>query len=783
MNLPFGVIFRWFANEPCRKVSTPTFKDFPVGPISEASDDSLRRLHLAKGISEVIAKWTQQKAITVAIVGPRGSGKSSLKNLCLRQLTLAAPKAVVVDFQPWEVSSTSAVVNEFFLEIEKTIGKAFPRKVNLNLVRLKGSVESLEQAEWNKELAGSAFTLASAVIATFLTAIKMQLVEFANFPIDTLLLVLFLVMWISFAANCYLVIRRNEVRRLQGLTLKEIQGRLSSNLRRLNERVVVVFDDLDTLNEKELRELLNLLARNSELPNMAYILVFDDSNATAQSTQNRKLLEEHITIPVRVTSIDSERLSLLFEAELKELLSLLSVQMSFDWLKFRYHFSASPPPLINNLRDSRRVLNAFGLDILMLSASGTVANINLLDYLLLVVLRISQPAIFDRLQFYEAVLTDCGQLNSVTPEVRASVRDDLLGLARDNDVKEVGQLLGLMFPWLTRPVSGIEEKFECLDDYEKRKHLCHPNFFLRYFLLRPEVDVLSDSELEEQLSSASTEEALVSIVLAWSNSRTGPSILKKLTLNFKLVPERLYSVLPIVLINCLPQFWLQLPAIDQFKPSKRGFDRLMAWLELRNVTEDLVARCLVGLALPSERAAVLKQAFLKSQRLFFPVLLCSDWLDLGGWRIRESSGALELVDKPTLRMLTGICRTRLRDAAKTGEIDKETDPLLLIDCWQKFDRSKKTVSWLKAKLQSQEELIFVLRQLCEASDIDFLLDEEEREVQSKRATRVVQHFARLVGANYFLLMLDKLNPKDMEPRDIKFAQTVITILRAEKECV
>lgn len=54
-------------------------------PIQTNDQDLLRRSAFATNLAAAIAGWKNKESLVVALTGPWGSGKSSIKNLALRQ--------------------------------------------------------------------------------------------------------------------------------------------------------------------------------------------------------------------------------------------------------------------------------------------------------------------------------------------------------------------------------------------------------------------------------------------------------------------------------------------------------------------------------------------------------------------------------------------------------------------------------------------------------------------------------------------------------------------------
>ncbi len=99
-------------------------------PISDPSADMLNRRSFAGQVVEVIRLLPARESSTVmALIGPWGSGKSSLLELVTQALELRhSEEWKVVNFNPWEASSLDGLMVSFFEAISSAIPDELKKK-------------------------------------------------------------------------------------------------------------------------------------------------------------------------------------------------------------------------------------------------------------------------------------------------------------------------------------------------------------------------------------------------------------------------------------------------------------------------------------------------------------------------------------------------------------------------------------------------------------------------------------------------------------------------------
>jgi predicted KAP-like P-loop ATPase len=71
-------------------------------PINTLAEDELGLSGFATAVSKVVGQWAGRDSLVLAIYGPWGSGKTSLKNMILDALQQQSAKTMPLEFNPWE---------------------------------------------------------------------------------------------------------------------------------------------------------------------------------------------------------------------------------------------------------------------------------------------------------------------------------------------------------------------------------------------------------------------------------------------------------------------------------------------------------------------------------------------------------------------------------------------------------------------------------------------------------------------------------------------------------
>lgn len=291
-------------------------------PISDPSQDLLDRMPFATSFSRYVRSLDARDGVVVGVYGPWGSGKTSFLNL-----TKCAFQEIGVDvleFNPWHFSGTGQLLNRFFEELSKRSRKLdFSKNLSKHFAAYG-------------ELIGIGLTLLPGTPYTF---------AIHNF--------------VSFL--CQRISRSQSV--------EEIRRKIVQELRKREQPLVIMIDDLDRLTRDEILEVFKLVRLIGRFPELVYIVACDREQVEKALDWNqddhsgRRYMEKIIQYPVTLPEISDRHLFDQLEQKLKDILdksNLNGVINDDRWPDIR---STIVFPLLNNLRDVNRFLAVVGATI------------------------------------------------------------------------------------------------------------------------------------------------------------------------------------------------------------------------------------------------------------------------------------------------------------------------------------------------------------------------------------------------------------------------------------
>ncbi len=218
-------------------------------PLDDEDQDELDRGPLARLIAAALLAENKQRATIIGLTGSWGTGKSTVANFILKRIEAEDKGIPIIRFEPWMVSTSEALVREFFKELGRA---ALPKD---------DSKESKEnRARFYKY---SALTLDALALGT--SAVGTLGVPFATLATKGL----------KGSSKAIELAAKGLEAQANQPTLREARDALSEALRKLNKPVIVVIDDIDRLNKEEVRTVFQIIKACADLPNIRYLLLYD----------------------------------------------------------------------------------------------------------------------------------------------------------------------------------------------------------------------------------------------------------------------------------------------------------------------------------------------------------------------------------------------------------------------------------------------------------------------------------------------------------------------------
>ena len=499
-------------------------------PIRSKSEDLLGRSAFAESLAAVVKGWTGNDSLVMALYGPWGIGKSSIKNMMLEKLRDGAPDApIVVEFNPWQWAAQDQLADAFFREIALALGKkddtkeAKQRAASLSAYAAYLKVGS-PIASGIRPLLAFVLTLAGCVglgAAFFPSWMKPYLAV----PGLVFVTLAALTMWFSELAE-KAAAAFSSLQKLKDKNLHERKADVGDLLRPLKSPILVVIDDLDRLTADEIRLVFQLVKANADFPNLVYLLLFqreivEKNLEKVTSGSGKDFLEKIVQVGFDVPPVEQAKLQRVLFAKLDEVLAVPKFAKNFNQHRWANLFVPGLAPYFRTLRDVRRFLGVLDVQISGMAPHGSL-EVNPIDLIALEVLRVFEPAVYHLLPGRKESLTKARdpRINlSEKGEQEARRLAELVDAAQPRNKAAAEEVLKQLFPKLT---VGSDEH------YYRQLRVCHTDIFDRYFLLSlPEGDI-SQTDLDALLASTENREQLVTQFRAFEKRGVLPVVLHRL---------------------------------------------------------------------------------------------------------------------------------------------------------------------------------------------------------------------------------------------------------------
>lgn len=418
-------------------------------PIKTADQDRLGRAGFAAGFAREIRSVDASEGLVVGVLGAWGSGKTSFVNLTRERLE--ADGIAVLEFNPWMFSGAEQLVESFFIELAA--------QLRLKPGRLADLGNDLE--EYGESFAGLGWV---PLVGT----------------------------WIERARGVNKVLSAALKRRKEGVGAR--RKKLTDALAALDAPIVVVVDDIDRLDTKEIRDIFKLVRLTASFPNLIYLVAFDRARVEDALREDgipgRDYLEKILQVAVDLPQLPDEVLRRQVAEAIQGVLSDIDNPGPFDSGRWPDVFVEVIRPLVRSPRDLRRY--AAGIHGTVMSLDG---QISLVDVLALEAIRIFLPDTFGALGDAGTALTATGYDQYADP-ARQRLVEALVDLSRSS-TDTTRAMVKRLFPAADRHIGGTNWASGSEASWRRDRRVAHIDF-LRLYLERSapaELAAFSQAEL------------------------------------------------------------------------------------------------------------------------------------------------------------------------------------------------------------------------------------------------------------------------------------------------
>jgi KAP family P-loop domain len=406
-------------------------------PITTSSEDRLGRLVVAENIARELRTVDASQGYVTGLMGPWGSGKTSMVNLVKEQLQ-AEPALTVVDFNPWMFSGADALVNSFFREISAQLRLKHSRNFGKLADKLDAYSELLTPLVWLPGVgawAGRLKTLTGAV---------------KKF--------------------------KDQSQRSVG----EEKRIVSEALEQIDRPIVVVVDDIDRLTYQEIQDLFKLVRLTASFPNIIYLLVFDrkriEDALSMDGMPGRSYLEKIVQTGIDLPAIPEAVLLRQVGEALQAMVDNVGGVELFDEAGWPDVLVEVIAPLVTSMRDVRRYAASCRLTVESLKE-----EVELVDILAMEAVRVFLPDVFADLIHASEALTTPSSYHSRdhgSQRLQESI-EKLLGEAGSHRPL-VEDLIRRLFPAGIRHFANNSYGTDWLNTWLRKRRIAHIDILKLY---------------------------------------------------------------------------------------------------------------------------------------------------------------------------------------------------------------------------------------------------------------------------------------------------------------
>ena len=477
-------------------------------PIETKNDDLFNRWPFANRIGETIVARKDLGSLVIGIYGVWGDGKTSALNL-LKASLRPHDDVVIVDFNPWHFESQSQLIGSFFKTLADALGKSLATKKEEigNILKRYGSLLSVASIG----VLGGAVTLSPGSAAT------------------------------SIGES------------LSTVELGELRNRLEKLLAEADKRLVIVVDDIDRLDRKEIQAVFKLVKLSASFDRTVYVLAFDDelvAGALAEQygsgspEAGRQFLEKIIQVPLRLPPADDIALRRLCLEVVDTALRLADIALSESQVQeFVRPFVDGLVLRMTTPRQAKRYGNAltFALPIMR-------GEVNPVDQMLIEGLGIFYPALYACVRDNPAVFLGTQSFGTPsqaeTDERRSTVEQGLRGLT-PIEAKAAKRFVATLFPRAKGLFGNVHYGSDWDGTWEREQRVCASHYFPRYFRYAVPPNDIPDLQLDALLSglSSSNRDAVADSLRLYAERNAMPRLIQKLRRRAESIPSDAAEVL------------------------------------------------------------------------------------------------------------------------------------------------------------------------------------------------------------------------------------------------
>ena len=619
-------------------------------PITKCSEDKLGRIPFAESLAQAILSYKSEECIVLGLFGSWGTGKTSLINMCLECIHKAImsypedEKPIIIKFNPWNYSGEQKLILQFFSQIS--------------------SVLLRHQSNAIKKIAEK--------IVNYISSINIGPISLDGEKIKEL---------------------------INKETLESQKEELSQLLKNQPHKIIVVIDDIDRLNNYEIRQIFQLIKVLGNLPNIIYLVAFDKNIVIRalekeQEGSGLEYLEKIVQVPFEIPPVPKEEVYSLLFSQLDELIKDIPEER-WNQTYWGNIFHSGIKVFFNTIRDVTRYLNTLRFSFPMVKE-----EVNPIDFIAITSFQVFLPelyyAIRDNKDLFTGANLDFGLRSEKRIEQERKRCNEILNLVPEDIRENIKELLTRLFPKLESIWGNRNYGSDWLGIWRRDCRICSPDIFDTYFRLAIPKGELSQREIQAILSLANDPNSFAEALLRLNEDGKIIRFLERLedyTRDY--IPEENIETIISVLMDIG----------DLFPEGEGGFFVIDTPMRILRVCYQLSQR----LDSHEKRFKVFKNAIEKATRSLFTIVheVSVQGQQYEKYHSKDTPTPEEerTITPEQLKVLKEIALNKIETWANDGRLKKHKNLPYILFRWRKWGGGDKVNRFIEDMIKSDEGLI------------------------------------------------------------------------------
>lgn len=678
-------------------------------PIFNKEEDFLGRGNFSYHLGKSLSTWEEKESLVIALYGKWGSGKSSVINLAKECIdnSIKKDKPTIIEFNPWFFSDLDNLSHYFFNEIANELeiknadeqDKKIAEKLKLYAKLLKVIPEKKVLSDSSsKILFGLGLLSISTSQVIQWVNLSSEWIKYTTFGLGLLLFLLGLFKDFLLGLSDYFSQKAITSKK----SISELKKEIKKDLIEREKKLIIVIDDIDRLNQLEIRQIFRLVRVNADFPNTIYLLAFDrkiiELNLGEQvGISGKDYLEKIVQVSFDIPLAKSEKIARFLFQELDRVLATLptSHEKLFNQTYWVNIYHSGFKNLFKNIRDVKRFASSLQFNISQMHQKE-VMEVNPIDFIAIEAIRLFAPDFYSFIKNNSVLFTSTDRNDQGSRDT--NLRKDEIEKILDELSPEIkGSVLSLikrLFP----QIDGVfqygysSHGHEWQSTWSKNLRICATKNFDSYFTLIPggDEEELSQYEIETLFSSMKKTEDFEKLLIENIEKKKIKKILERMqdyTDDLEKIPQDNVQNIVQALFNIS----------DKLPKEETGFFVIDSDIEIMRVIFQLLRREKDD----EEKYKILKSTINNSKGVFGPVYKIA----LESQRHEKDKKEDFLLKEDKLKELQQICVTKIRNLEKEVLL-KHKSFLYILYRWKEWGEEKDWKQFI-SDIQDDEKLFWL----------------------------------------------------------------------------